>query len=122
MDTLFRVFLLKEIHGWEHETRLVEYLEQSPTLCEKLGLETVSDQSTLWRTWHQRFTADIRETIETIGRTILLKAENAGVSVPCEPERHFPSRDEEPEEPDFGDQEVLDKAEAIFLRGENPGV
>jgi hypothetical protein len=27
MDTLFRVFVLKELHGWDHETALVEYLK-----------------------------------------------------------------------------------------------
>jgi len=34
MDTLFRVFVLMECHGWEHETALVEYLECCPELCE----------------------------------------------------------------------------------------
>jgi len=113
MDTLFGVFVLKEFHGWEHESALVEYLEQSPALCEKLGLETVPDQSTLWRTWHQRFTADLREAIGTIGRTILLKAKDGGASVPREPERKLPSHDDEPAEPDFDDQEILNKAESI---------
>jgi IS4 transposase len=28
MQTLFRLFLLKECHGWDHETALVEYLSQ----------------------------------------------------------------------------------------------
>jgi len=113
MDTLFRVFVLKELHGWEHESALVEYLEQSPEICEKLGLEAVPDQSTLWRTWHQRFTADLQEAIETIGRTILLKAKDRGASVPREPERTLPSHDDEPEEPDFDDQEILSKAESM---------
>ena len=48
MDTLFRVFVLKECHGWEHETALVEYLGNRPELCEQLGFETLPDQSTLW--------------------------------------------------------------------------
>lgn len=52
MDTLFRIFVLKECHGWSHETALVKYLRRRPELCEQLGLETVPDQSTLWRTWH----------------------------------------------------------------------
>ena len=29
MDTLFRVFVLKELHGWEHETALVDHLRPS---------------------------------------------------------------------------------------------
>jgi len=31
MDTLFRMFVLKELHGWEHETALLEYLDSHPT-------------------------------------------------------------------------------------------
>ena len=57
MDTLFRVFVLKELYGWEHETALIEYLECRLELCDQLNLETVPDQSTLWRSWHKRFTA-----------------------------------------------------------------
>jgi hypothetical protein len=34
MDTLFRVFVLKECHGWDHETALIEYLEFRMVLCE----------------------------------------------------------------------------------------
>lgn len=41
MDTLFRVFILKECYGWDHETALIEYLECHPALCEQLGLENV---------------------------------------------------------------------------------
>ena len=44
MDTLFRVFILKELHGWPHETALIEYLECRPALCEQLGLESVPNQ------------------------------------------------------------------------------
>ncbi len=87
METLFRLFLLKECHGWDHETALVEYLTQHPDFSEQIGLESVPDQSTLWRSWHHRFTADLRNTVETTARTILIKAQNAGVSVPREPER-----------------------------------
>lgn len=47
MDTLFRLFVLKELHGWEHETPLVEYLDTNPDLRERLRFESVPDQSTL---------------------------------------------------------------------------
>ncbi len=50
MDILFRVFMLKELHGWQHETSLVEYLDSHPELCERLGLESAPNQSTLRRT------------------------------------------------------------------------
>jgi hypothetical protein len=45
METLFRLFLLKECHGWNHETALVEYLTKHPDLCDQLGLDSVPKQS-----------------------------------------------------------------------------
>jgi hypothetical protein len=87
METLFRLFLLKECHGWDHETALVEYLTQHSDFCEQIGLDSVPNQSTLWRSWHSRFTADLQDTVETAARTILIKAQDANVTVPREPER-----------------------------------
>ena len=49
MEQLFRTFLLKELHGWAHETALVEYLRQCPSLRRQLGFASVPDQSTFWR-------------------------------------------------------------------------
>lgn len=40
---LMRLFLLKELHGWGHETALVEYLKQRPSLCHRLHLSSVPD-------------------------------------------------------------------------------
>lgn len=40
METIFRAFVLKELHGWKHETALHEYFERHPELCERLELET----------------------------------------------------------------------------------
>ncbi|MBV0903055.1 transposase [Haloarcula salina] len=112
MDQLFRLFLLKEIHGWTHETELVTYISTHPDLREQLGIETVPDQSTLWRTWNERLTAELRETIETTARTVLIKAQDAGVAVPHEPDRRLPfQRDEE--ESDTSDQAILDEAASI---------
>lgn len=113
METLFRLFLLKECHGWDHETAFVEYLDQHPSLCDRLGLETVPDQSTLWRSWHQRFTADLCETVETAARTILIKAQNAGVVVPRDPERNVRNRGDECDESIPDNQTVLEQAETV---------
>jgi len=113
MEMLFRAFLLKEIHGWTHETALVEYLDNCPDLCGRLSLEPVPDQSTLWRSWNKRFTTDLRETVETAARTILIKAQNAGVEVPREPERDGRHRDEDAEDATPGDQTILTKAERV---------
>ncbi len=114
MDVLFRLFVLRECHGWDHETALVEFLDQHLHLCEQLGMETVPDQSTLWRSWRKRFTADLRETVETAARTILIKAQNAGVAVPRDPERklrHQTTESENESAPD--DKTILKHAERI---------
>jgi hypothetical protein len=113
MEALFRVFVLKEIHGWDHETVLVEYLNRHSGLRSQLGFETDPNQSTLWRSWHNRFTADLRRTVETAARTILIKAQNADVAVPREPERHHPSHDDEADKSDPDNQTVLDEAAPI---------
>ncbi|MCD2201292.1 transposase [Halobacterium sp. KA-4] len=113
MDTLFRVFVLKELHGWTHETSLVKYLNSHPALCERLELGTVPDQSTLWRTWNERFTRDLRETVQKAARMILIKAQNANVAVPREPERNLPDRGDDATESDPNDQAILDKAGKI---------
>ena len=116
METLFRLFLLKECHGWDHETALVEYLTQHPDFCEQIGLDSVPNQSTLWRSWHHRFTAELQDSIETAARTILIKAQNAGVTVPRDPERQTRRHGNENTEPDPDDQTILNQAETATER------
>ncbi|ELY69603.1 transposase (TCE33) [Natrinema pellirubrum DSM 15624] len=113
MDTLFRVFVLKELHKWDHETVLVEFLDCHPGLHEQLGLDSIPTQSTLWRSWHERFTAELRETVETAARTILINAQNAGVSVPRAPDRTLPQRGDDADESNLDGQAVLEQAEEI---------
>ena len=113
MDALFRVFILKECHEWDHETALVEYLDHRSALCEQLGFESLPDQSTVWRSWHKCFTADLRETVETASRTILIKAQNAGVAVPRVPERKPRHHEDESGESEPDDQVILEQAEMI---------
>ena len=112
METLFRLFLLKECHGWNHETALIKYLTKHPELCERIGLESVPDQSTLWRSWHHRFTTEFQDTVETAARTILIKAQNAGVTVPREPDRQSRRRGDVSTESD-PDETVLEQAETV---------
>ncbi|RLM89139.1 transposase [Haloarcula sp. Atlit-7R] len=113
MDTLFRMFVLKELHGWEHETALLEYLDSHPELCGRLELGTVPDQSTLWRSWNERFTRELRETVRKAARTILIKAEDAGVAVPREPERSLPPRSDNADESGPDNRAILDNAGTI---------
>ncbi|RLM49206.1 transposase [Halorubrum sp. Atlit-28R] len=112
MDTLFRVFVLKELHGWQHETSLVEYLDSHPGLCGRLELGMVPNQSTLWRSWNERFTRDLRETVQKAARTILIKAQNADVAVPRKPEQSSrQGHDAAESNPD--DQAILNKTGTI---------
>jgi len=111
MDTLFRMFVLKELHSREHETSLVDYLKNGPEHCEQLGFATIPDQSTLWRSWHDRFTPDHRQPVETAARTILIKAQNAGIGIPREPTRTLHGNKSGESDPD--DQTTLEQAEKI---------
>ncbi|EMA24862.1 transposase [Haloarcula marismortui] len=114
MDTLFRIFVLKESHGWNHETALVEYLDSHPELCKQFEFETVPNQSTLWRSWHERFTADLRETVGTAAQTVLITAQSEGVTVPRPPERRSPQREDDGRGSDSDDQTILERAEQII--------
>lgn len=112
MAQLFRSFLLKELHGWSHETALVEYLRQCPSLRRQLGFASMPDQSTLWRSWHERFSAELKETVTTAARTILIQATRTGVSTPRKPDGEL-SRSAEQAESAPTDQAVLDRAEEM---------
>ena len=116
MDTLFRMFVLKELHGWEHETALAGYLGNAPVVCDQLGVEAVPDQSALWRSWNTRFTAELRETVGTTARTLLIRAQNAEVSVPRDPERNLCYRDSDDEGSAPDEQRIPGRAETITER------
>src|SRR6056297_695625 len=113
ISQLFRAFLLKEIHGWGHETALVEYLRQHSETRRSLGFDSVPDQSTLWRSWNKRFSADLRETVERTARMILINAQNAGVAVPRDPKQKIQCYDGEVVETDPDEQTVLENAAKI---------
>ncbi|ELY94340.1 transposase (TCE33) [Natrialba chahannaoensis JCM 10990] len=112
MTPLVRVFLLKALHGWDYETALIEYLRNHSHLRSELGLDSVPVQSTLWRSWHERFSTDLRETIETAARTILFAADRAGVDVPHEP-AHTTHRHETTDEVPLTDRVVLEQTEVV---------
>lgn len=81
-------------------------------LCRRFGLETIPDQSTLWRSWHYRFTADLRETVEKAARTILIRANRADVSVPRELPSTLDSQGTE-EDAQLDDQTILNRGATI---------
>lgn len=105
--------MMREIHGWTDETALVKYLIHRSGLREEWGLETVPDQSTLWRTRYERFTTGLHDTIEKAARTILIKAQNGSVAVPRKLERQLPFHSDEEAEPGPDDQAIIDEAASI---------
>ncbi|CQH64751.1 ISH7-type transposase HhuIRS5 (plasmid) [Halobacterium hubeiense] len=113
MEQLFRAFLIKALQGWAHETALVTHLENHPDLRQRLDFQTVPDQSTLWRSWNKRFSADLRETVKRTAQTILINAQNAGVAVPRDPKQKLQYHDGEAVETDPDDQTVLEDAAKI---------
>jgi len=113
MSQLVRLFLLKEIHGWDHETALLTFLQQRPALRRDLGFERMPNQSTVWRSWHERFSVDLREAVQTAARTILIKAQNAGIAIPREPERKLSYRNDIEDDSVPDDQTVLERAKTI---------
>ena len=116
MDALFRVFVLKELRGWEHETALADYLDHRSDLRGQLDFEMVPDQSTLWRSWHNCSTVELCETVQNVARTILIKAQNADVTVPHEPERSLPPRGDDADE---SNQERMARDELSYRSKEN---
>ena len=112
IEQLVRVFLIQELRGWTHETAIVTYLQQQPSLRRDLGFTSVPDQSTLWRSWHQRFTEDLHETIEAVARTILSHADNAGISIPRQPNDQ-PKWETDEGSPSPDDQTIVDCASKV---------
>jgi IS4 transposase len=112
IEQLVRVFLIQELRGWTHETAIVTYLQQQPSLRRDLGFTSVPDQSTLWRSWHQRFTEDLHETIEAVARTILSHADNAGISIPRQPNDQ-PKWETDEGSPSPDDETIIDCASKV---------
>jgi len=71
------------------------------------------DQSTLWRSWNKRFSADFREAVERTARTILINAQNAGVAISRDPERKLQYHNDESSATDPDEQTVLEEAAKI---------
>ena len=113
MPQLVRLFLLKEIHGWNHETALLTFLQQRPALRRDLGFERMPNQSTVWRSWHERFSVDLREAVQTAARTILIKAQNAGIEIPRELERKLSYRNDNEDDSVPDDRTVLERTKKI---------
>jgi putative transposase len=81
MALLVRTCLLKEINGWD-ETALHDYLRANPSLRQNLGFEALPDQSTFWRAWNHRFSAELCDTVQECAEAIVKAACACDISLP----------------------------------------
>ena len=76
-----RAALLKELNGWD-ETALHDHLRTNPSLREVLGFESLPNQSTFWRAWHERFSEELRDAVQECADSIVTAARACEVSLP----------------------------------------
>lgn len=76
-----RTALLKEINGWD-ETALYDHLRAHPSLRQNLGFETLPNQSTFWRAWNERFSAELRDAVRECADAIVRAARACEVPLP----------------------------------------
>jgi putative transposase len=81
MAKLVRAFIIEEINGWD-ETALHDHLRVNPSLCRNLGFESLPNQSTFWRAWNERFSAELRGTVQQCADSIITAARACDVSLP----------------------------------------
>nr|WP_323174412.1 hypothetical protein [Natrialba sp. PRR66] len=76
-----RACLLKEINGWD-ETALHDHLRAHSSLRQHLGFEALPNQSTLWRAWNERFSAELRDVVQECADSIVRAARACEVPLP----------------------------------------
>jgi putative transposase len=103
MALLVRAFLLEEISGWD-ETALYDYLRANPALRRNLGFETLPDQSTFWRGWNHRCSAELRDAVRECADGIVTAACACDVSLP---ERIDTDEEDDPESNDCPERQLL---------------
>jgi putative transposase len=81
MALLVRAFIIEEINGWD-ETALHDHLRAHPSLRQSLGFESLPNQSTFWRAWNERFSAELRDAVQECGDAIVMTARGCEVPLP----------------------------------------
>ena len=79
---MLRALMLMHLHGWEHETPLVTYLDEQEGLADALGFESVPSQATFWRARHERFSRDLLRAIKQCADFVRIHAAWNRVDVP----------------------------------------
>lgn len=112
---MVRALMLMDLHGWEHETAFVEYLDERPDLVDALGFENIPDQSTVWRARHERFSDELLRSISECVISIQVLAGENGVSVPAGKSNSLkndhPPLEESDDEP--SQREILQRADEL---------
>lgn len=117
-EALLRAHLLRIVRGWEHETKLVDYLDNKPQLVGDLGFDNDSGnecrnsppaKSTLWRVWNNNRISDRhKQVIRTIGQIIVNVAREHDIPAPDEVFHPDPSVDA-PDTVEQDDETVRDR-------------
>jgi putative transposase len=81
MGLLIRAFLIEKLNGWD-ETALHDHLQANPSLRQNLGFKSLPNQSTFWRAWNERFSAELCDAVQECAATIVNAARGCGVSLP----------------------------------------
>jgi putative transposase len=105
---LVRACLLKEINGWD-ETALYDHLRAHPSLRRSLGFETLPNQSTFWRAWNERFSAELRDAVQECADRIITVARVCDVPLPDRITPHEPEADDLPKH-----QHVAEKTDEVW--------
>jgi putative transposase len=82
MTRLIRACLIKEFNGWD-ETALHDHLRANPSLRRRLGFETLPNQSTFWRAWNHRFSAELCAAIQECADSIVTATHVCEVPLPA---------------------------------------
>ena len=74
-ELVTRLHLIRLYHNLNHETALCRYLDTNPSLRDVLDVDSCPDQSTLYTTWHERFTEQFRQELRNTIEEVLRAAE-----------------------------------------------
>ena len=106
-----RATLLMEINGWD-ETALHDHLRAHPSLRQALGFESLPNQSTFWRAWNERFSAQLRDAVQEGADAIVRAARACEVSLPNRIETHEPVDSDADSRPEH--QLVAEKTDEVW--------
>lgn len=120
---IVRALMLMDLHGWEHETAFVRYLEEYSDLVTALGFEDIPDQATLWRARHERFSDEMLQSITECVVSIRVLAGEHRVPVPPRKtdrtvEHSAPRPGEQPDDDEPTQREIIQRADELTAQAQ----